>query len=176
MKQILDLEGINLQGTQARIVSPTRGLGKPRSLKRAFRKVEATIRERADQFYESSEDIREVGGYMLIRQDNKRYNVENLFGVVGEKGRSSVFPGKGLVFQWSCSLPKIACLDIDWTNVSHFVRYHSHPLSTTPNPQDITVGIEQLQDIPKDVAFYQTIYSKVWHPRFLWIEHSRNSS
>ena len=175
LTNLLDEENIDLEETKMRVVFPT-------SLKNIFRRrkrklieifweIEGRIRDRADPTYEDIERFREVGGYLLIREKESRDILESVFETEGKIGRSVVFPGRGLDFRWSCVLPNIKTFDIDWESAVFFIRYHSHPFTNHPHPQDITSGIRNLRDIQKNVEYLQTVYSKLWTPSFLWLKH-----
>lgn len=103
-----------------------------------------------------------------MKQD---HSLEKIFETEGKLGKQVVIPRKGLDFFWSCTFPKISELNINWDNVISFIKYHSHPFTNTPHSQDVYAGIRDLSNIPKYVAYYQTIYSKIWTPNFLWLEH-----
>ena len=173
---LLREENMDLEGTLLEVVFPTSTKNifsrKKGRLIRIFREIESRIKERADPIYEEdAEKFREVGGYFLIKQNRSRYSLESIFETEGETGSQIVLPGRGLVISWSCTFPDINTLDIEWESTVSFVKYHSHPFTNYPSPQDITEVIRNLRDIPKNVEFFQAIYSNGWAPNFLWLKH-----
>lgn len=176
-KKLINLlgEDIDLEETRVKVVFPTslRNIfnRRKRKLIKIFEEIERRIKHKADLTYKDIENFREIGGYLLINQNKSQYFLESLFEAQGEIGRPVVFPGRGLDFRWSCSLPDIKNLDIDWKSAVCFIRYHSHPFTNTPHPKDITTGIRNLKSIPKTVEYLQTIYSNISIPNFLWLKH-----
>ena len=175
LTSLLDEENIDLGGTRIKAVLPTSTKNifsrKKRKLIKIFKEIEGRVKDREDPTYKGIERFREVGGYLLIKQNKSQYSLEPVFETKGEIGRQIVIPGRGLDFRWSCTFPGINELNINWESVVSFIRYHSHPLTNHPHPQDITTGIRNLRDIPKNVEYLQTIYSKIWTPNFLWLKH-----
>ncbi|MBA7615338.1 hypothetical protein ES703_22616 [subsurface metagenome] len=175
LTNLLEEENIDLEETRVGVVFPTSLKNifskRKRKLIEIFEEIERRVRDRADPTYEDIERFREVGGYLLIREKESRDFLESVFETEGEIGRPVVFPGRGLDFRWSCALPDIKTLNIDWESAVFFIKYHSHPFTNHPHPQDITSGIRNLRDIPKNVEYLQTIYSKLWAPNFLWLKH-----
>jgi len=175
--RLLVEETPGIKGTQVKTITPTSvtNIFSPRNRRLAaiFREIESRIRERADPTYEDIEQFREIGGYFLIRRKESKYQLETIFETTGEVVRPVVFPGRGLDFRWDCDFPEISELNIDWRNAACFLRYHSHPFTTHPHPQDIIGGIKELQEVPRDIRYIQAIYCKTWTPSFLWFEHFR---
>jgi hypothetical protein len=175
LTNLLKEENIDLEETRVGVVFPTSLKNifsrRKRKLIEIFKEIEGRVRDRADSTYEDIKKFREVGGYLLIKQNKSQYSLESVFETKGEIGRQVVIPGRGLDFRWSCTFPEINELNIDWESVVSFIRYHSHPFTNTPHPQDITAGIRNLRNIPKNVEYLQTIYSKIWIPSFLWLKH-----
>lgn len=168
---------MDVRKTQVKAVLPTSVKNilnsRKRKLRNVFKGIERKVRERADPFYECMIGFKEVGGYFLIRQIGYEYSSESVYETEGEIGREVVVPGRGLDFRWSCNLPDINTLDIEWKSAVAFVRYHSHPFINQPHPEDISAGIKNLFNIPKNVEYFQVIYSKIWTPSFMWLEHYR---
>lgn len=175
LTNLLDEEDIDLRGTKVEAVLPTSMKSifsrRKRRLIGIFKEIERRVKKKADPIYEDMERFREIGGYFLIRGKESRYLLESVFETEGEIGRQVVIPGRGLDFRWDCTFPEINELNIDWEPVISFIRYHSHPFTNHPHPQDITAGIRNLRDIPKNAEYLQTIYSKIWIPSFLWLKH-----
>lgn len=170
------LHDVDLEGTKVRVINPLKkgflnlSWGK-RSLLQTFEKIEERIRQRADPFYEDVVEFREVGGFCLIEQEKEKYIWKSIFETEGGKARKVVFPGRGLDIRWSCDFPKLTDLGVNWNSVVYFIRYHSHPYLSSPNPKDISAALENFFSLPEDVKCYQAIYSKIWTPNFLWLEH-----
>lgn len=172
---------IDLKNTRVKVVFPSSNNRfsleyfnkERRELVRIFKEIEDTITQRADEHYGDIKNFREVGGYLLIKRNNQRYDCRTVFETTGEKGRQIVSPGRGVNLQWSCEYPELSDLEIDWEEIEFFVQYHSHPFSNAPHPQDIRFGIQNFEFVPENVRYFQTIYAKNWHPKFFWLEHYR---
>ena len=178
LTSFLDEENINLRGTKIEVVLPSSIKikdtfnRKKRNLIDIFNGIERKVRERADPFYDMDiERFREIGGYSIIKQIGTEYLLESVYETEGETARPVVFPGRGLDLQWSCNFSEIDKLNINWEEVIFFIRYHSHPFTNNPHLKDINAGIKNLEEIPKNIEYLQTIYSKIWSPNFLWLKH-----
>jgi len=175
LDSLLNEEKIDMKGTKVKVVLPISIKdilnSKKRKLRNVFRDIEGKVREKADPFYDPKVEFKEVGGYFLIKQIGYEYFSESLYKTEGEVGRKLVVPGRGLDIRWSCNFPEINALDIEWKSAIAFVRYHSHPFTNQPHPQDIVAGIKDLSNIPKNIEYFQAIYSKIWSPNFLWLAH-----
>lgn len=179
-KMLLD-QGVNSEEFRIKIVFPASGMNflsglfnkENRKLRKIYEEIEERVRERADSFYENIKKFREVGGYLIIKENQNKYYLQTIFETIGEEGRQVVLLGRGVDIRWECFFPKIGELKIDWDNAVFFIKYHSHPFVNNPHPQDIAIGTEEVKTLPLDVRYLQTIYAKNWHTKFFWLEHYR---